>query len=79
MNLSLDITNKNIKQKSSVQGQPFNVKGNSNQFSLGARGGYSFSSKVTGGLRLGWMDSHEKKTGAKRHTREVGIWIEFKF
>lgn len=79
MNLSLDIMKKNNKQKSSVQGQPFNVKTNSSDFSLKLRGGYGFSSKVTGGLMLGWMDSHDKKTGAKRHTREVGIWIEFKF
>lgn len=79
MNISLDLTKKSSKHKSSVQGQPFNVKGNSSQFSLGLRGGYSFSSQVKGGLMLGWMDSHDKKTGAKRHTREVGIWIEFRF
>lgn len=79
MNISLDIMRKNSRQKSSVQGQPFNVKGNSSNFSLKLRGGYSFSSQVTGGLMMGWIDSHEKKTGAKRHTRELGIWIEFKF
>jgi hypothetical protein len=79
LSLSLDIIKKDSKQKSSVQGQPFNVKANSTQFSLGLRGGYSFSSNVNGGLILGWTDSHDKKTGAKRHTREVGIWIEFKF
>ena len=79
MNLNLDVMKKNSKQKSSVQGQPFNVRANSTDFSLRLRGGYGFSSKVTGGLMLGWMDSHDKKTGAKRHTREVGIWIEFKF
>ena len=79
LSLSLDLIKKDSKQKSSVQGQPFNVKANSTQFSLGLRGGYSFSSNVNGGLMLGWTDSHDKKTGAKRHTREVGIWIEFKF
>jgi hypothetical protein len=79
LSLSLDITKKDNKQKSSVQGQPFNVKANSSQFILGLRGGYSFSSNVNGGLVLGWTDYHDKKTGAKRHTREVGIWIEFRF
>ncbi len=79
LSLSLDITKKDSKQKSSVQGQPFNVKANSTQFILGLRGGYSFSSNVNGGLMLGWTDYQDKKTGAKRHTREVGIWIEFRF
>jgi hypothetical protein len=79
MNISVDITKKSSKQKTSVQGRPFNVKGSDTQFILGARGGYSFSSQVTGGLMLKWTDTHDKKTGAKGHTREVGIWIELKF
>jgi len=79
LSLSVNVTRTSQKTKSSVGGQPFNVTGNNNRLSISSNVSYRFSSQVSGGLKAGWIDSNDKKTRRKTHTRELGIWIEIRF
>jgi len=79
LSLSLNIALTNSKQKRSVGGQGYNTIRDQGQLSITANSGYSFSQQVTGGFQVKWLDSNDKKTKRKVHTREVGIWLMLKF
>jgi hypothetical protein len=79
VNILVDVSQRYTKQQSSIQGQGFNTNSDVSTFNLRTSAGYNFSSQVQGGMNLGWMDTHDRKTEVKRHSREIGIWIEFKF
>jgi hypothetical protein len=68
----------NSKQKTSV-GQGYNTRQDQSQLSITANSGYSFSQQVTGGFNANWLDSNDKITKRKMHTRELGIWLMLKF
>jgi hypothetical protein len=79
LNLSMAIDIRHSQTKSSVQGQGFVVSGDTREFSLTPRASYSFSSQVSGGLSGRWLDAKNNKTGEKRHTRELSLWVEIRF
>ena len=79
MNLSLGITKTSRKVKSSVAGRPFNITGDSSRLSISSTASYSFSSQVTGGMKLNWNDNSDNKTRRKSHVRELGIWMQINF
>ena len=79
LNLSLNIALTNSKQKRSVGGQGYNTIQDRSQLSITATSGYSFSQQVTGGFTAKWLDSNDKKTKRKMHTRGLGIWLMLKF
>jgi hypothetical protein len=79
LSLSLNIALTSNKQKTSVSGQGYNTIAEGNQLSITANSGYSFSQQVTGGFNAKWLDSNDKKTKKKTHTRELGIWLMLRF
>lgn len=79
LSLSLNIALTSNKQKRSVGGQGYNTIGDGSQLSITANSGYSFSQQVTGGFNAKWLDSNDKKTKRKTHTRELGIWLMLRF
>ncbi|MFQ6003313.1 MAG: hypothetical protein ACE5KJ_06160, partial [Candidatus Zixiibacteriota bacterium] len=79
LNLSLNIAITNDKQKRSVGGKGYNIVKDHSQLSIKTTSGYSFSKQVTGGFNATWLDSNDKITKRKRHTRELGIWLTLKF
>lgn len=79
VNLNLDITRKNSIKKSAIPPHGFNTEKDQTTLTIQGSGGYSFSSQVNGGLNFSWIDFQDKKTGLKRHTRGMGIWINFRF
>jgi hypothetical protein len=78
LNLSLNITMTNSKQKTSV-GQGYNTRQDQSQLSITANSGYSFSQQVTGGFNARWLDSNDKKNKKKTHARELGISLTLRF
>ncbi len=48
-------------------------------FSISFNANYSFSSKISGGLKLGWTDSDDRILKKQHHTREIGISVEIRF
>jgi hypothetical protein len=79
LNLALNIAITGTKQKRSVGGQEYNTIQDRSQLSVTATSGYSFSRQMTGGFNAKWIDSNDKKTRRKMHTRELGIWLMLKF
>jgi len=79
LSLSLNIALTSSKQERSVGGQGYNTIQEGSQLSITASSGYSFSQQVTGGFSAKWLDSNDKKTKRKMHTRELGIWLMLKF
>ena len=79
LSLSLNIALTSNKQKRSVGGQGYNTIAEGSQLSITANSGYSFSEQVTGGFNAKWLDSNDKKTKRKTHTRELGIWLMLRF
>ncbi len=79
LSLSLNIALTSNKQERSVGGQGYNTIQERSQLSITASSGYSFSQQVTGGFNAKWIDSNDKKTKRKRHTRELGIWLTLRF
>jgi hypothetical protein len=79
LSLSLNIAITGNKQERSVGGQEYNTIQDRSQLSVTTTAGYSFSKQVTGGFNGKWIDSSDKKTKRKMHTRELGIWLTLKF
>jgi hypothetical protein len=79
LNLGLGISIKHNQTKSSVGEQGFNISADTKEFSLTPSAGYSFSSQVTGGLSGRWLDTTNKISGEKSHTRELSIWAQVTF
>ena len=79
LNLGLGISIKRSQAKSSVGQQGFNISADTKEFSLTPSAGYSFSSQVTGGLSGRWLDTTNKISGEKTHTRELSIWVQVTF
>jgi hypothetical protein len=79
LNLSLSIAMTSSKQKRSVGGQGYNTIQDQSNLSITANSGYSFSQQVTGGFTAKWLDSNDKMTKRKTHTRELGIWMTLNF
>ncbi len=79
LSLSLNIAVTGNKQERSVGGQGYNIIQDKSQLSVTLASGYSFSKQVTGGFNGKWIDSDDKKTKRKTHTRELGIWLTLKF
>ena len=79
LSLALNIAITGNKQKRSVGGQEYNTIQDRSQLSVTVTSGYSFSKQVTGGFNGKWIDSSDKKTQRKIHTRELGIWLTLKF
>lgn len=79
LSLSMAVHIRHNQTKSSVLGQGFVVSGDTREFSLTPRASYSFSSQVSGGLSGRWLDTKNNKTGEKRHTRELSLWVEIRF
>jgi len=79
LNLGLGISIKQNQTKSSVGQQGFNISADSKEFSVTPSAGYSFSSQVTGGLSGRWLDTTNKISGEKNHTRELSIWVQVTF
>jgi hypothetical protein len=79
LNLGLGISIKHNQLKSSVGQQGFNISADTKEFSLTPSAGYSFSSQVTGGLSGRWLDTTNKISGEKNHTRELSIWAQVTF
>jgi hypothetical protein len=79
LTLTLSIAQTNIKQKTSVNGQRYNIKQDQSQLTITANSGYSFSQQVDGGFTARWADSNDKIIQRKVHTRELGIWLTLRF
>lgn len=79
LSLSANVTIASNKTKSSVGGQAFNVTRDNGRLSINSNVSYRFSSQVNGGVKVGWVDTNDKKTKRKTHTRELGIWMEIRF
>jgi hypothetical protein len=79
LNLGLGISIKRNQTKSSVGQQGFNISADTKEFSLTPSAGYSFSSQVTGGLSGLWLDTTNKISGEKSHTRQLSIWAQVTF
>jgi hypothetical protein len=79
LSLSLNIALTSNKQERSVGGQGYNTIGDGSQLSITVNSGYSFSQQVTGGFNAKWLDSNDKKTKRKTHSRELGIWLTLNF
>ncbi len=79
LNLGLGISIKHDQTKSSVGQQGFNISADTKEFSLTPSAGYSFSSQVTGGLSGRWLDTTNKISGEKSHTRELSVWVQVTF
>jgi len=79
LNLGLGISIRHNQTKSSVGQQGFNISADTKEFSLTPSAGYSFSSQVTGGLSGRWLDTTNKISGEKNHTRELSIWAQVTF
>jgi hypothetical protein len=79
LSLSANVTIASRKTKSSVGGQAFNVTQDNGRISIASNVSYRFSSQVNGGVKIGWVDTNDKKTKRKTHTRELGIWMEIRF
>ncbi len=79
LSLSANVTIASRKTKSSVGGQAFNVTQDNGRISITSNVSYRFSSQVNGGVKIGWVDTNDKKTRRKTHTRELGIWMEIRF
>jgi hypothetical protein len=79
LTILVDLSQKYTKQESSIPGQGFNTNSDVSTFNFSASVGYNFSSQVQGGMNMGWIDTNDRKSDVKRHNRELGIWIEFKF
>jgi hypothetical protein len=75
----LGISIRHNQTKSSVGQQGFNISADTKEFSLTPSAGYSFSSQVTGGLSGRWLDTTNKISGEKNHTRELSIWAQVTF
>lgn len=57
----------------------FSITTEKTNFTVRPNASYSFSSTVKGGLSGRWGDSNDLRTRTKRHTREIGIWVELRF
>ena len=79
LSLSLNISISSNKQKRSVSGQGYNTIQDQSQFSTTVNSSYGFSQQVTGGFSARWLDSNDKMTKKKLHTRELGIWMTLQF
>jgi cell surface protein SprA len=79
LNLGITITKRQDKSETSKQGLPFNTDSDKHNFSFNANASYSFSKQISGGLKIGWTDSDDKKLKKKQHTRELAIWAEIHF
>jgi hypothetical protein len=79
LSISANVTIGSRKAKSSVGGQGFNVTQDNGRLSVTSNVSYRFSSQVNGGVKVGWVDTNDKKTKRKTHTRELGIWMEIRF
>lgn len=79
MNISLDVSWRSNERKSAIHGREFNVTSSSSEFTVAPRGSYNFSSQINGGFQARWSDRTDNKTGAKTHSRELGLWVEIKF
>jgi hypothetical protein len=79
LSISANVTLASRKTESSVGGQGFNVTQDNGRISITSNVSYRFSSQVNGGVKIGWIDTNDKKTRRKTHTRELGIWMEIRF
>jgi hypothetical protein len=79
LNLAVDISTRESKEKTALQGKGFNSKSDTKEFRVQPTASYSFSKNVTGGLNAVWMNSDDRKTNQKRRVRELGFWTELKF
>ncbi len=77
--VGVDISQRVVKTRTSVQGKEFNVIKHTTEFSVAPRASYNFSSQINGGLQARWADQNNKKDGTKQHSRELSFWIELKF
>ncbi|MBD3169349.1 MAG: cell surface protein SprA [candidate division Zixibacteria bacterium] len=79
MNIGLNISKSTDKSETSKQGLPYNVDSHKENFNFNINGSYSFSSTISGGLKIGWTDSKDLKLQKTHHTRELSIWAEIHF
>ncbi|OGC90137.1 MAG: cell surface protein SprA, partial [candidate division Zixibacteria bacterium RBG_16_48_11] len=79
LNLSLDVQWRNSVRRTAAQGRNYTISANSSEFWISPRGSYNFSSQINGGFQARWSDRHDRQTGNKTHSRELGIWVEVKF
>jgi hypothetical protein len=79
LSISANVTLASRKTESSVGGQGFNITQDNGRISITSNVSYRFSSQVNGGVKIGWIDTNDKKTRRKTHTRELGIWMEIRF
>ncbi|MCJ7508766.1 MAG: hypothetical protein MUO85_08575, partial [candidate division Zixibacteria bacterium] len=79
LSLSLDINYRTHKQKKSTEDNPSNLIQHRTELSISPRAGYNLSSQVQAGLSGTWVDTNDKITKIKSHTRQLGIWFEIRF
>ncbi|MEE9441315.1 MAG: cell surface protein SprA [candidate division Zixibacteria bacterium] len=81
MSLSIDVSYKKNKSESARKtgGYKFNITEDKTNLAISPQASYSFSTTVKGGLRARWQDSSDSITRTKRHTRELGFWVEMRF
>ncbi len=80
-NLTLGITanQQYDKSENAKPGYPYTTETDRKSFSFDFNASYSFSSQISGGFKLGWSDTNDKKLGRKQHSREIGLWTEIRF
>ncbi|MBI3871792.1 MAG: cell surface protein SprA [candidate division Zixibacteria bacterium] len=81
MSLSVAVTRKSSNAATAQQGgSGYNPTQNSTDLSVTVQVGYSFSSRMRGGMNAEWSDHSETlPTPQKSHVRALGIWAEFSF
>jgi hypothetical protein len=79
LSLSLDINHRTHKQRKSTKDNPSNLIQHRTELTISPRAGYNLSSQVQAGLSGTWVDTNDKITRIKSHTRQLGIWFEIRF
>ena len=79
LSLGATVTKQNDKSENAKPGQPYTVDSDRSNFTFSTNVTYSFSSQISGGLKIGWTDTDDRKLRRKQHSRELGIWTEIRF
>ncbi len=81
LNISLDISLRRSHDQSAnaASDMVYKTTGERTNLTVSPTASYSFSSTVKGGLSARWQDDNDKQRNEKRHTRELGFWVELQF
>ncbi|MCP4632213.1 MAG: hypothetical protein GY855_04750, partial [candidate division Zixibacteria bacterium] len=79
LTLGVNVTKSQDKSETAKQGLGFNTDSEKHNLNFNTTASYSFSNQISGGMKIGWTDTNDKKLKKVHHIRELSIWTEIRF